>query len=117
MISPDDPPQIVEKAKKDPYCGVFQVLYQTLQSVFSDGPRLCIEIAFMAADAGIVPTDEDIISIDRPLPESGCPHSAMVIRPSRTLDILKNSSFRVKELITVRGWNDKWFNDGEIWSD
>ncbi len=109
--------QLIEKAKADPYAGVFQVLYQTLQSPFSDGPRMCIEIAFMAADAGVVPTDEDIITIDRPLRPSNCPHAAMVVRPSRTLDLLKQHRFRVKELVTVPGWNDKWFNNGCPWSD
>lgn len=109
--------QIVKRAKNDPYNGVFQVLYQTLQSPFSDGPRMCIEIALMAADAKVVPTDEDIISIDRPGRKSNCPHSAMVLRPARTVDFLKHNNFRVKELVTVPGWKDKWFNDGHIWSE
>lgn len=109
--------EIIAKAKQDAYCGVFQVIYQTLQSLFSDGPRMCIEIALMAADAGIIPTDRNVVCIDRPLPQSNCPHSAMVLRPSKSMDFLKHSSFRVKEIITVPGWKDKWFTDGPIWSD
>jgi hypothetical protein len=108
--------QLIDKAKADPYGGVFHVLYQALQSPFSDGPRMCIEIALMAADAGVVPTDEDIITIDRPLRESNCPHAAMVVRASRTVDLLRHHRFRVKELVSVPGWNDKWFNNGRPWS-
>jgi hypothetical protein len=108
--------EVVARAKEDPHSGVFQVIYQTLQSLFSDGPRMCVEIALMAADAGIVPTDEDILSIDRPLRKSNCPHSAMVLRPSRTQDLLNRNQFRVKQLITVPGWVDRWFDNGSIWS-
>ena len=107
--------ELVTRAQEDPYSGVFQVVYQTLQSLFSDGPRMCVEIALMAADAGIVSTDEDIVSIDRPLRKSNCPHSAMVLRPSRTQDMLNRNLFRVKQLITVPGWQDRWFDDGPIW--
>lgn len=108
--------ELVARAQDDPHAGVFQVVYQTLQSLFSDGPRMCVEIALMAADAGIVPTDEDILSIDRPLRKSNCPHSAMVLRPSRTQDLLNRNRFRVKQLITVPGWQDQWFGNGPIWS-
>jgi hypothetical protein len=109
--------EMVARAREDPHSGVFQVLYQTLQSLFSDGPRMCVEIAVMAADAGIIPTDQDIISIDRPLRKSNSPHSAMVLRASKSCDLLKHNSFRVKELITVPGWKDKWFSDGPIGTD
>ena len=109
--------EIVARAREDPHSGVFQVLYQTPQSLFSDGPRMCVEIALMAADAGIIPTDQDIVSIDRPLRKSNCPHSAMVLRASKSCDLLKHNSFRVKELITVPGWKDRWFSDGPIWTD
>lgn len=108
---------MVARAKEDPYAGVFQVVYQTLQSLFSDGPRMCVEIALMAADAGIVPTDEDVLSIDRPLRKSNCPHAAMVLRACRTQDLLNRNRFRVKQLITVPGWEDHWFNNGPIWSE
>ena len=107
---------LIAKARTDAYSGVFQVLYQTLQSLFSDGPRMCVEIALMAADAGVIPTDEDIISIDRPMPESNCPHAAMLLRPSTSQDLLNSNRFRVKQLITVPGYHDRWFTDGHIWS-
>lgn len=109
--------EVIEKAGKDPRYGAIHILYQTIQQLFSDGPRMCIEIALAAADAGVLPTDQDCVSIDRPLPQSGCPHAAMVLRPSRTEDLLKWSSFRVKDLVMVPGPRDQWFKGGHIWSE
>ncbi len=108
--------EMVERAREDEYAGVFQVLYQTLQSLFGDGPRVCVEIALMAADAGLVPTDQDVVAIDRPLRKSNCPHAAMILRPCRTQDLLNRNRFRVKQMVTVPGWEDKWFSNGPIWS-
>lgn len=109
--------EVIEKAGKDPQYGAVHILYQTIQQLFSDGPRMCIEIAMAAADAGVLPTDRDCISIDRPLPQSGCPHAAMVLRPSKTEDLLKWNSFRVKDLVMVPGPRDQWFKGGHIWSE
>ena len=50
------------------------IVYSTLQ-IFGDGPRVCIEIAMMAADSGLLPLDEDCIAI-------ACP-SSYCARPSR----------------------------------
>jgi len=109
--------EVIERAGKHPDYGAVHILYQTIQQLFSDGPRMCIEIAMAAADADVLPTDQDCISIDRPLPQSGCPHSAMVLRPSKTEDLLKWNSFRVKDLAMVPGPRDQWFKGGQIWSE
>jgi hypothetical protein len=109
--------EVIKKAGKDPQYGAVHIIYQTLQQLFGDGPRMCIEIALMAADSGLLPLDEDCISIDRPQPQSNCPHAAMVLRPAKTEDIFMWNRMRVKDLVMVPGPRDHWFSNGPIWSE
>ena len=91
-------------------------IYRTLERLFGDGPRMCIESALMAADSGLLPLDRDCISIDRPSPKSNCPHAAMVLRPTCSNDIL-TGRMRVKDMVLVPQPNDHWFSDGPLWDD
>ncbi len=81
---------------------------------FGDGVRVCIEIAALAADAGVLPTDADCIAIARPGPMSNCPHAAVVLRPARTDDLFRGS-LRVKDIVLVPGDNDHWFSNQPLW--
>ena len=60
---------------------------------FSQGTKVAVEIAVMAADAGLIPMDQEIISI------AGSGHgadTALVIRPAYSTDFF---SLKVRELI------------------
>ena len=89
------------------------IIYNTLQ-LFGDGPRVCLEVALMAADSGVLPIDADCISIARPPQASNCPHAAMVLRPAKTGDIFRGQ-LRVKNLTLVPGPKDHWFDNGPLW--
>ena len=59
---------------------VGQIIRDTLR-MFCEGVKVCVEIAAMAADAGLVRTDEDLISV------GGTGRGAdtvLVIRPSNS---------------------------------
>ena len=68
----------------------------------------------VAADSGVLPLDDDCISIARPWEASNCPHAAMVLRPAKTRDIFSNT-LRVKDLVLVPGPKDHWFDNGPLW--
>jgi hypothetical protein len=81
---------------------------------FCDSTRVCIEICCLAADAGVLPTDEDCIAIARPSPKSNCPHAAVVLRPTRTEEVFRGG-LRVKDVVLVPGENDHWFSNRPLW--
>jgi len=108
--------EVIEKAGKEDAYGAVPIIYKTLNGLFGDGPRMCVEIALMAADSGLLPLDADCIAIDRPMPESNCPHVAVVLRPAKTNDFFKYG-LRVKDLILVPGPRDHWFDNGPLWSE
>jgi len=108
--------EVIDKAGKEDAFGAVAIIYQTLEQFFGDGPRMCLEISFMAADSGLLPLDEDCIAIDRPCPESNCPHAAMILHPVRTNDMFKYR-LRVKDLVLVPRPRDHWFSNGPIWSE
>jgi hypothetical protein len=81
---------------------------------FGDGVQVCMETTWMAADAGVLPLDQDCIAIARPSPASNCPHAAVVLRPTRTEDVF-NGSFRIKDLLLVPQANDHWFDSRPLW--
>jgi len=69
-----------------------EVIAHTLR-IFGQGMKVCAEIAVMAADSGLVRTDEDAIAI------SGTGRgadTAVVIRPANTQDFF---DLRIKEII------------------
>jgi len=84
-------------------------------ALFGDGPRVCIEVALMAADSGALPLDADCIAIQRRIDgASNMPDAAMVLRPTRTRDIFKGQ-LRIKDLLLVPVPKDHWFNNGPLW--
>jgi len=81
---------------------------------FSDSTRVCIEISVLAADTGVLPTNQDCIAIARPSPRSNCPHAAVALRPARTEDMFQGS-LRVKDIVLVPQENDHWFSNQPLW--
>ncbi len=62
---------------------VDEIIAQTLR-MFGQGTKVAVEIAVMAADAGLAPVDQDVISI------GGTGHgadTALVLRPAHTQDL------------------------------
>jgi hypothetical protein len=60
---------------------------------FGDGTKVCIEIALMAADAGLAPVDKDIVAI------GGTGHGADTALCIRTANAAKFFDLKVKEVI------------------
>jgi hypothetical protein len=71
---------------------VDEIIAQTLR-VFGQGTKVACEIALMAADAGLIRTDEEIITIGGTA--SGA-DTALVVKPAHTQDFFK---LRVKEVL------------------
>jgi len=65
-----------------------EIIANTLR-VFGEGVKVAVEIVLMAADSGLVCTDEDVISI-------GKYDTAIVVRPAHTQDLF---DLRVKEIL------------------
>ncbi len=104
--------EIVENVGKDRQFGAIQIIYRTLQ-FFGNGPRVCLEIAMMAADTGLLPVDADCIAIARPGSWCNMPDAAMILRPAKTQDMFKGE-LRVKDLVLVPHDNDPWFTDKPV---
>jgi len=68
----------------------------------------------MAADSGLLPLDEDCISIARPSWTEELPRAAVILRPARTRDLFKRG-LRVRGLVLIPGLEDKWFNNGPLY--
>ncbi|MBI4284181.1 MAG: hypothetical protein HY663_06910 [Chloroflexi bacterium] len=62
-------------------------------SIFGAGMKVACEIALMAADAGLVRTDEDVIAIAG---SGRGANTAVVLRPANTVDF---SDMRIKEIL------------------
>jgi hypothetical protein len=71
---------------------VDEIIAQTLR-VFGQGTKVACEIALMAADAGLIRTDEEVISIGGT--GSGA-DTALVIKPAHTHDFFE---LKVKEIL------------------
>ena len=71
---------------------VDEIIAQTLR-VFGQGAKVACEIVLMAADAGLIRTDEEVISIGGTA--SGA-DTALVIKPAHTHDFFE---LRVKEVL------------------
>ena len=89
---------------------ICKIMTHVLSEFFGDGPRVCLEIALMAADSGQLPLDQDCMAIVTP---HGYAHTAMVVHPV-TSEHLFGTRFRVKDLLMVPGDDDIWFADGPI---
>jgi hypothetical protein len=71
---------------------VEEIIAATLK-VFGQGTKVCIEIVLMAADAGLISTQEDVIAISG---SSRGADTALVIRPANAFDFF---DLKVKEII------------------
>ena len=69
-----------------------EIIAQTLR-IFGQGAKVACEIALMAADAGLIRTDEEVISIGGTA--SGA-DTALVIKPAHTHDFFE---LRIKEVL------------------
>ncbi|MEM3465727.1 MAG: pyruvate kinase alpha/beta domain-containing protein [Candidatus Jordarchaeales archaeon] len=61
------------------------LIARTLRSIMGDGFKVCIEIALMAADAGLIPVDRDVIAIGG---TGRGADTAILLRPSNTSNFL-----------------------------
>jgi len=71
---------------------VDEIVAQTLR-VFGQGTKVACEIALMAADAGLIRTDEEVISIGG---TANGADTALVIKPAHTQDFFE---LKVKEIL------------------
>ena len=71
---------------------VDEIIAYTLR-IFGQGTKVAIELALMAADAGLVRTDEDIISVAG---TGKGVDTAILLQPANSADFLK---LKVKEVI------------------
>jgi len=86
----------VEKGMNKRYGGVFPLMiFVDALKLFSEGVKVCVEIALMATDAGLASPDEDIIAIGGT--SGGC-DTALLIQPNYTSDIF---NMGIKEIICV----------------
>ncbi|MEM1657528.1 MAG: pyruvate kinase alpha/beta domain-containing protein [Candidatus Jordarchaeales archaeon] len=69
------------------------LIARTLRSILGDGFKVCVEIALMAADAGLIPIDRDVIAIGG---TGRGADTAVVLRPSNTSNFL---DLRVKAIL------------------
>ena len=88
------------------------VAYSVLQWL-GDGPRVCIEIALLAADAGVLPLDEDCLAIACPSSYCDLPDAAVVLRPTRSEDVL-SGELRIKNIFVCPTPDDVWFSNGPL---
>ncbi|NPU85429.1 MAG: hypothetical protein HPY65_13205 [Syntrophaceae bacterium] len=71
---------------------VDEIMAFTLR-LFGQGTKVAVELALMAADAGLARTDEDVVSIGGT--EEGC-DAALIIRPANSSNVF---DLKVKEII------------------
>ena len=71
---------------------VDEVMAQTLR-IFGQGTKVAVEVALMAADAGLVPVDRDVISIGGSATGAD---AALVLQPAHAQDFF---SLKVREII------------------
>ncbi|MEM2123229.1 MAG: pyruvate kinase alpha/beta domain-containing protein [Candidatus Bathyarchaeia archaeon] len=61
--------------------------------IFGEGVKVCIEIAVMAADAGLIPVDKDVVSIGG---TGNGADTALILRPANSPDFF---NLEVKEIL------------------
>lgn len=86
---------------------------ELLTFLLSDGPRVCLEIALMAADSGVLPLDRDCISLATPSRYCDLPDAAVILRPAKTEDFWGGGrpwrdGAMVKDVLMVPAPGDFW---------
>jgi hypothetical protein len=104
--------EVVESVRPAGHINAVSVAYNVLQ-LLSDGPRVCLEIALMAADAGQLPLDEDCIAIACPSSYCDLPDAALVLRPTKTEDVFSGQC-RIKDVLLRPTEDDVWFSQGPL---
>ena len=92
---------------------VTQFTNNLLTYLFSDGPRVCIEIALMAADSGKLPLDQDCIALATPSRYCDLPDAAVILRPARTENVFGggkpwHEGLMIKDVLMVPSPGDWW---------
>lgn len=72
--------------------GMLAIIAETLR-LFGEGVKVCVEITVMAADAGLIPVDRDVIAIAG---TSRGADTALVIKPSHSNDFF---NLTIREII------------------
>ena len=103
---------VVRNVGPDNRFNTISIAYNVLQ-LLSDGPRVCLEIALMATDQGILPLDVDCISIACPSLYCDLSDAALILRPAKSEDIFKGELL-MKDLILRPTPNDVWFTNGPL---
>jgi hypothetical protein len=85
---------------------------ELLTFIFSDGPRVCIELALMAAESNLLPLDQDCISLAIPSRYCELPDAAVILKPSKLLDIF-HEQFKIKDVLMVPSPGDWWMKQGK----
>jgi hypothetical protein len=88
------------------------ILYNTLQ-LFGDGPRVCLEITLMAADAGVLSLDDDCMAIACPSSYCDLPDAAVMLHPAKTTDMFMGG-LRIKDVVLCPTESDVWFSQGPL---
>ena len=104
--------EVVRNVRPDGRFNAVSIAYNVLQ-LFSDGPRVCLEIALMAADSGELPLDADCISIACPSSYCDLPDAAVILRPAKSEDIFKGE-LRIKDVVLRPTPNDVWFTNSPL---
>ncbi|HIE03272.1 MAG TPA: hypothetical protein EYP61_00785 [Candidatus Latescibacteria bacterium] len=86
----------VEAAIKERFGGLppVELIAHTLY-LFSQGTKVAVEVAVMAADAGLIPVDEDVISVAGT--DSGA-DTALVLKPAYSTDFF---GLKVREVLAM----------------
>lgn len=84
----------VERAlkKKLGLIGPVELIAETLR-LFGEGMKVCVEIAVMAADAGLIPVDSDVVSIAG---TSRGADTAIILKPANSSNFF---NIEIKEII------------------
>ena len=84
----------VERAIRNKFGTAYpaEIMAQTLR-IFGEGTKVAVEITVMAADAGLIPVDKDVIAIAG---TDGGADTALVIRPANSTRIF---DLTIKEII------------------
>ena len=105
--------QVIAETGSNERFGPLGMIFNVWQQMFGDGPRVCLEIAFMAADEGALPLDEDCMAIATPSSYCDLPDAALILRPTRSEDMF-SGRLRIKDLILAPTGNDVWLSNGPL---
>ncbi|KPJ62212.1 MAG: hypothetical protein AMS15_04675 [Planctomycetes bacterium DG_23] len=89
------------------------IMFNVLNELLGDGPRVCLEIALAAADSGLLPLDVDCMAIATPSSYCDLPDAALTLRPVKSGEIF-SMQFRVKDILLCPTANDVWFSNGPL---